>query len=596
MNVNVRDDNSTGSGDGSRLLPTFSDELHRLFHHIPTGYGRKGILVLLLMLLAGLLELLTIGAAVPVLTILAGGYVLKNTLIGSEMHRLGLPESSYMPVMAGVFCTVILAAAAVRILLTWYNQRYIFSLGHDLGVALYTTVLHRPYRFHVEHNTSEILSGVTKVQQAVHVVLLPLMQSLTSAVIAIGLITALLMVNTGIVLASAVFLGGMYAFVAAATRKTLARNGRTIAQAGTARFRTVQEGLGGIRDVIIDQAQPIYIRKFSDDGVRLRDAQSISALISACPRFIIEAFGIIVITALAFMLSQERGGLSAAIPTIGALALGAQRLLPLFQSIYAGISQVMGNRASLSDVLAMLEAPSRSSNTLAEQQILSFNNAIVIRNLAFQFSETGPLVLSGVDLHIPKGARLGIVGQTGSGKSTLMDLLMGLISPTFGAIEIDGVKLDERTVSAWQRNIAHVSQHIFLSDATIIENLAFGVPRAAIDEARARHAAVRACIADFINDLPGGYDTIVGERGIRLSGGQRQRIGIARALYKSATMLVMDEATSALDEATEAAVMDEIAQLQGLTMLIIAHRPSALRLCNAIYRMGDTQAPYQKGD
>jgi ATP-binding cassette subfamily B protein len=270
------------------------------------------------------------------------------------------------------------------------------------------------------------------------------------------------------------------------------------------------------------------------------------------------------------------------------LALGAQRLLPLMQQIYGNWSVVMGSKAELADVLALLDQPFAESTNLSGSAQLELKDSIRFDNVSFRYGLSGPWVISKFDLEIQKGARIGIIGSTGSGKSTAIDLLMGLLEPTQGQILLDGQKITHDDLRAWQKIVAHVPQSIFLTDNTIAENIAFGILPEQIDHERVRLAAKQARIAEFIESRPEGYKAIVGERGVRLSGGQRQRICIARALYKRASVLVFDEATSALDNETENAVMQAIEELSNdLTLVIIAHRLTTLKNCTQIVQLDE---------
>ena len=293
------------------------------------------------------------------------------------------------------------------------------------------------------------------------------------------------------------------------------------------------------------------------------------------------------IAAFVLVLSLRPGGVTAALPILGTLALGAQRLLPLMQQIYSNWSAVNGGKFALADVLTLLDQPLPEDVNQPEPEPLKLTDSICFDNVRFRYESNGPWVIDGIDLEIPTGARIGLIGSTGSGKSTAIDLLMGLLEPTQGRILVDGqsISLDYRR--AWQLTVAHVPQNIFLADATIAENIAFGIPSDEIDIERVRMAAEQARIAEFIEGRPEAYNSIVGERGVRLSGGQRQRICIARALYKQASVLIFDEATSALDDKTEQSVMQVIEDLsKDLTLIIIAHRLTTLKNCTQILELG----------
>jgi ATP-binding cassette subfamily B protein len=347
--------------------------------------------------------------------------------------------------------------------------------------------------------------------------------------------------------------------------------------------------LGGIRDVLIDGTQNTYCDIYRTADQSLRRAQANVNIVSSSPRFMIEALGMVLIAGLAFVMAQRSEGLSGAIPVLGALALGAQRLLPVLQQAYSSFSSIRGNQRNLEDVIDLLDQP-MPDQPVGVVQPIAFTQGIQINQLSFQYAEQSPWVLKGVNLSIEKGSRVGFIGSTGSGKSTLIDLVMSLLQPTQGTLEIDGQATTLANQRAWQAHLAHVPQSIFLADSSIAENIAFGVPRALIDMQRVQRAAQQAQIAQTIEGWEKGYETFVGERGVRLSGGQRQRIGIARALYKQANVIVFDEATSALDNETERAVMQAIDDLgDELTVLIVAHRLSTLKHCTKIVELKQGQ-------
>lgn len=301
----------------------------------------------------------------------------------------------------------------------------------------------------------------------------------------------------------------------------------------------------------------------------------------------------VLIAMLAYALSRQEGGIAAALPVLGALALGAQRLLPALQQSYSAWAYITGGTPALADTIELLDSPIKPELLQPQPDPLSFSDSITFDHVSFRYSKDGPWILDGLRMTIRKGARIGIVGSTGSGKSTALDLLMGLLTPASGTLEVDGKTITGELVRAWQRTIAHVPQSIFLSDSTLAENIAFGVPPDRIDMQRVKSAAARAHIAEFIESRPEGYKAMVGERGIRLSGGQRQRIGIARALYKQASVLIFDEATSALDNVTEQSVMEAIQGLdRDLTVIIVAHRLTTVRHCDGIFEMHDGQVAH----
>jgi ATP-binding cassette, subfamily B, bacterial PglK len=569
----------------------FVDLLFAVHRRLSPRRRKQLMLTLVLMLLGAVAELLTIGAVLPFLILMAEPQRLSEVPAAAALldGLAGILETSVVLAAAIFLVSTAVVAAVVRLLLAWFSQRFVYGLGHDLGVDIYSTMLRQPYSFHAERNTSEVIAGVEKVQSVIRGLLMPVMQGVTASFIALCIVGILFAIDPTAALAASISMGAVYVAVSLLARRVLRRNSLIMSRVHGQRVRQIQEGLGGIRDIIIDQSQALFESSFRSLDRTFRNAQATTEFLAATPRFIVEAAGIALITCLAFYLGKQEAGLAASIPTLGALALGAQRLLPLLQLVYLGWSQLNANRHVLGDVLGFLDVPiaeeAGSTSDTADSE--PFRGTVEFENVGFRYAR-GPQVLVGIDLSIARGARMGIIGATGSGKSTLVDLLMGLLNPTEGQILVDGQRLDAASRRHWQSQLAHVPQAIYLSDASVAANIAFGQADEDIDMARVRAAARQAAMDEFVSALPDGYATPVGERGIRLSGGQRQRIGIARALYKKAGVLIFDEATSALDDATEAAIVDTIFALQGdLTVIMIAHRLTTLARCDAIVRLGN---------
>lgn len=563
--------------------------LREMFSYISPKSRRQLIPVLMLMLAGALAELVSIGAILPFLALIATPQkALAPGAISSALESVGLDTPTKIVAAAAlVFALSAVLAGAVRLLLVWVSQRYVFGIAKELSIAVYSRTLYQPYSYHTGLNSSETLAAINKVVVITTGLLVPLMQAASASVIAIFILAGLLLIDTIVALSSGVGFAAIYMLVIVMTRTVMRHNGGVIAKAQGDRVQAASEGLGGIRDVLLDRSQPVFIARFEEVESRLRRAQAVNNFIGQAPRFIVEGLGVVMIAGLALALSFREGGLIAAIPLLGALALGAQRLVPLLQVIYSGWAQYLSNGKMLYDILDILRLPEAAQFAVQNDgEKLPFAREIVLENVDFSYPAVGRPALKNVNLTIPKGSRIGIIGKTGSGKSTLTDIIMGLLPPGEGRILIDGVEITDANRSAWQAKIAHVPQAIYLADATIAENIAFGVPQASVDIARVRRAAKQAELAEVIEGLPQGYDSFVGERGIRLSGGQRQRVGIARALYKQAEVLVFDEATSALDSETESAVMWSVDKLdRNLTIVLVAHRLSTLNRCDLILRM-----------
>jgi ABC-type multidrug transport system fused ATPase/permease subunit len=551
---------------------------------------RLFLATILLMLVGSVAELATIGAVLPFLAIVSDPSRVQDHAILIWMADLAGGRDGMLLALAGILVVVAVVAGLVRLALTWVNLKFVLLYGHDVGQQIFGRLIRQPYSHFVTRNSSDAIAAIEKLSTVIFGVLLPVMQGAAAALISVFIIVCLFLIDPISASAAGLSLGLTYLLVTLATRKILRRNSILLAKAASGRIRVLQEGLGGIRDILIDNSQPVFEKTFAVLDYKYRRAQVANNMVALSPRYLVETSVVILIAALTVYFVHRPGGLIAAIPVLGALAIGAQRLLPLVHLAYNGWTSFAGNEQLIIDVAGLLRMPVvQTTRDASAPSVQPFSRDIVMDSITFRYLE-GEEALRDVDFVITKGERIGFVGRTGSGKSTLIDLLMGLLPPTEGTIRVDGVRLDETNMTHWQAQIAHVPQSIYLSDGPITSNIAFGVPEGEIDIARVQAAARRADIDDFILAQPQGYATTVGERGMRLSGGQRQRIGIARALYKGASVLVLDEATSALDEQTEAGIMDSIYRLgDDITLLLIAHRVSTLSGCDRIVRLENGQ-------
>ena len=536
-------------------------------------------------------EILSIGAVLPFLAILTAPtrvfeHAAAQPII--QMFELTAPEQLLLP-LAIAFGAAALITGAMRLLLLWINTRLSFATGADLSINIYLRTLYQPYLVHCARNSSEVISGISgKANSVIQNIILPALMLISASVILIAVLVAILAVEPVMALMTFGGFGLLYIFIMRLTRKRLLIDSQCMARESVEVIKSLQEGLGGIRDVLIDSSQATYCQIYRQADLRLRRAQGSSTFISNSPRYGVEALGILCITVLAYTLSQQTDGIVKVIPVLGALALGAQRLLPALQQVYGSWVSIQSGQAVLQDTLSLLDQPLPDYADQPSSKPLPFEQSISLKRLAFRYNPQAPYVLKQVNLTIAKGSRVGFIGTTGCGKSTLLDIVMGLLPPTDGILEIDGQAITSGNQRAWQAHIAHVPQTIYLADSTVQENIAFGVPMDQIDHERVKQAAQQAQIADSIESWPKQYQTLVGERGVFLSGGQRQRIGIARALYKRADVIIFDEATSALDSETEQAVMQAIEGLsKDLTLLIIAHRVTTLKNCTQVVELSE---------
>jgi ABC-type multidrug transport system fused ATPase/permease subunit len=573
---------------------TTFNQIISLWAHLPLCRKKELFILILLMIVASFAEVLSIGAVLPFLGVLtAPEEVFTHNFAQPIIKILQIHSAKDLLLpFTLIFIIAAIFAGIARIALLWMQTRLSMSIGADFSVKVYEHTLYQPYILHVSRNSSEILAGARKAEGLVPYIIQPVLQIISSVVILFAVVITLLAIQP--VISVAAFLGFVliYVIVVYITKRRILDNSLVIALQQGRVTKAIQEGLGGIRDVLIDRTQSVYAKLYKSAFIPMQMALASNQVVGAIPRFGVEALGMVLIAALAYLLlttSGEAGGERNAIPVLGALALGAQRLLPVLQQIYFSYITIKGNQASTQDALDLLDQPVPEYAHTPPAIPITFQSSIKLKDLGFRYSQEGPWVLRSINLEILKGSRVGFIGVTGSGKSTVLDLLMALLTPTEGALIIDNTVITPLNTSAWHAHISHVPQSIFLADASIVQNIAFGVSPEQIDMNRVKKAAEQAQIANTIEGWHDSYDTMVGERGVRLSGGQRQRIGIARALYRQASVIILDEATSALDNETEDAVMQAVDSLnRELTILIIAHRLTTLKSCDYIVAVSKT--------
>ncbi len=564
--------------------------LRRLWHHISSRRRKQFALLVVLMLLTSFTEVLSIGAVLPFIGVITApesifGMTAAQPLI--QALKLTDPTQLLFPITVA-FALAVLIAGAMRLTLLWTSARISLAVGADLSIKVYRRTLYQPYAIHCTRNSSEIINSITNKTGSATAAITSTITIVSSGVVLTSILTALLSVDTATALVAFGGIGLIYALIIRITRYRLLINSKISARESTILIKVLQEGLGGIRDVLIDGSQATYCQIYRNADLPLRRVDASNLFISGSPRYAMEALGMILISVLAYSLASQADGITKALPILGALALGAQRLLPVLQQAYGAWSSIQSGQSSLQDVLKLLDQPLPDYADQPTAQPLPFKHNISLKQLDFRYSPQTPYVVKHINLSIAKGSRIGFIGATGSGKSTLLDIIMSLLQPTGGKLEVDGQTVTPSNQRAWQSHIAHVPQAIFLSDSSIEENIAFGAPKEQIDHERVRQVAQQAQIAETIESWDKQYQTFVGERGIRLSGGQRQRIGIARALYKQADVIIFDEATSSLDNETEQVIMQTIEELsKDLTLLIIAHRLTTLINCSQIVELGE---------
>ena len=565
----------------------------KLFDLLDARARKRFVLLALIMVAVSLSELIGISSVLMLLGVLADpGRLDDVAAFARARSALGLDDAfAFQVALAGATAAVVALGLVVKAGGIYAITRYSQSCGAEISIRLLDAYLRFPYDWFLGRNTADIANNVlNETDRAVAQVLEPALRLLGAVMLALTLVGFLLTVDPVLALAAAATVGGLYTAIFVLLRPHLTRLGQQTLEANRARYRIASEASGGLKELKLLGLEGSYGQRFSVPARHRARAQATSKAMGELPRYALEAvvFTAMIGMVLAVMLRND-GDLAGAIPVIGTFAFAALRLMPVLQMIYQTFAQIRGGRPSLD----ALHADYRDAMTrLAQQPVpapatarLPLHDTLELDDLRYSYPTADRPALRGVSLTLPAQSTIGLVGGTGAGKTTLVDLMLGLLRPDAGGIRVDGRTLDRDTLRAWQQNIGYVPQVIYLTDSTVAENIAFGLPRDRIDMAAVERAARIAALHDFVMaELPRGYDTFVGERGVRLSGGQRQRIGIARALYHDPALLIMDEATSALDTLTEKQVMDAVQRIrEDKTVVMIAHRLSTVRNCDRIY-------------
>ncbi len=547
------------------------------------------IQLLILMLMGGIAEFISLGAIVPFLAILIDTQqALDIPFVVFVLDVINInPSDDIYKQITILFIFVIIISNIIRFLLLTTIMKFNFSLGHDLGIKIYRNSLNTPYAECVLRNSSEIVGGINKLEHLTWIVL-SIINAMSGVIMIFFIFITILLISP--VFASTLFLSlfAVYSIFFLISKNKLKKSSFIIGENSNKRVQLIQEGLGSIRDILLNHNQLVFLNQFKEIDLEMRNAQISNSIIGASPRFIIEAFAMVAIVLIAyFSISNNNTSTAYIVSTLGALTLGLQRLVPLAQHVYSGWTQFSGNKNILNDVMKLAKS-SKLGEMDKTVKSISFNRAIEFKNVSFFYNNNESLVVDNVNFLIKKGTMVGLIGATGSGKTTIVDLLSTLLNPTNGEILVDNSPLNDNFYFKWKEKITYVSQHIYLLDASFAQNIAFGLSNNEIDLNIVKSVADQAQISKFIENNNNGYQTIIGENGVFLSGGQKQRIGIARALYKNSQILIFDEATSALDSETEENIILSIKNFKkDITIIIISHRATTMKYCDSIYKITD---------
>jgi ABC-type multidrug transport system fused ATPase/permease subunit len=551
--------------------------------------------LIVLQLLSVFMALSTVGgiaAIVPFFAVLADPNSIQgNTVLRALYQHLHFAGTGpFVIALGGAFIALVLLANAVNLFGTLAINRFALQLGDTFFVRLFGQYLRRDFGFHLRSNSSALASKLLHESGRVSTGILRQGLMLVANIVTVVFIMAsILLLNPLVAVGAAIVLGAGYGAVYAITQGLLLRGGRAQSRYQTQRTQLISESLGAIREVIILDVRDFFVQRFAAWCRSFSRVESGTLAIATAPKNILECAVVLCLVGGALYLRSGSNGVGPWLGQLSFIGLAAYRLLPALQQAFTAMVSIRSNQVVFETLANELERTPDHPSTpalLNRPWTHGPQREIRLQDVSFRYTANRPPALSGFSLRIPAGSAVGFVGANGSGKTTLVDVLAGLLSPTQGHVEVDGVVLDQASRSAWQSIIAYVPQQVFLLDATVAENIALGIPPERIDRERLRLAIERSHLTECIASLPKGHDEVLGERGCRLSGGQRQLLGIARALYRESSVLILDEATSALDHAAEDEIVATLDALRtGRTLLLISHRLSALRHCDIVHEL-----------
>ena len=564
----------------------------KLFYLLsPDERKSAGLLIFMIMIMA-LLDLIGIASILPFVTVLTNSSLIETNVILNEMYQVskifGVENSQQFLFALGVLVFVLLIISlSFKVLTTYAQVRFVAMREYSIGKRLLEGYLYQPYSWFLSQHSASLGKNIlSQVAQVIVYGMNPFIELISKSFVTIALITLLIIVDSKLAIIVGTSLAGCYVVLFYLVRTYVARIGKKSLENNELRFKAINHAFGATKEIKLGGLEQKYIKLFLNPSLIFAKAQASSQVISQLPRFILEAIAFGGMLLLILVVMTKSGSFNSSLPIISLYAFTGYRLIPAFQQIYAAFTQLSFVGPSLDKLYNDIKNL-KSSNKKQDHGILSFNKTIAVKNIYYDYPDSSLTALKNITLTIPKNSVIGIIGQTGSGKTTLIDIILGLLEPQKGTLEIDGREITKQNLRSWQRSIGYVPQYIYLSDETIAANIAMGVEIEDIDFELVKRVSKIANLHDFIiNELPKQYHTTIGERGVRLSGGQRQRIGIARALYHNPQVLVLDEATSALDNQTEKAVMDAVNNLsKDITIVLIAHRLNTVKNCHIVFKL-----------
>jgi len=564
--------------------------LQNLFYHINKSRKIQLLILLITTFLASAVEMLSVASVVPFVKVATSDSSFFEQFSIFKFITINNKEEAIL--ITGVtFSVLILVNSLLRCTLIYITARLSNIITAELSVKIYRASLFDSYSNHINKKTSNIISAVTQKVYQILLTISSLITFVSSAFILIALISILIWINPKVMLFFTTFFSIVYFAIVLIGKKKLKNNSKIINEEQNKIIFNLQNGLGAFRDITLDKTQEYYISIFAEANFNKARRESVNSIIQNSPRYILEGLGIVLVVVLIIFFNyflDNSNKIIEVFPILAAIAIGAQKILPLINNLYLNFSIFKGNVYQIHEVIDVLNKYKEKEKIklLVKEKKINFKNLISFNKVDFYYENKKEYILENVNLEIKKGSKVGIIGKSGEGKSTFLDLLMGLLVPSRGTVCIDGINLSAETLSSWQSKISHVPQKLFVSDSSFLENIALGQPTKDIDLKKVELVSKKAQLHEFIKSLKGGYNEQIGERGIKLSGGQIQRVGLARSLYKNSEIIIFDEATNSLDAETESLILKELYSLdKNLTIIIVAHRLNTVSQCDVIFEV-----------
>ena len=564
--------------------------LKKLADHIHPKRKKQFLILLIITIFAGIIEIVSIYSIIPFISIVTNENYLFNDTYLSKFININNKNEAVL-IFGIVFSLFYIFNSILRIFIIYITERLSKITTAELSINIYKSILYDSYEKHILRNPNSIISAVTQKVYEISTVLSGIINIISGTFFLLCIISVLIAINPQVMIISMIFFTTLYFIITLSTKKKIYESSEAINSSQNNIVKNLQNGLGAIRDIILDKTQNFYMKLFKKESFLLAKKSALVEFIQNSPRHIFEALGLSLFVILLIYWNETKTNEEFLLifPTLAALAIGAQRILPLLNVLYANATYIKSNYYQINEVQNILSQYSafEKKNMEMIQKNINFENLISFKNVSYSY-DGKKNILEDINFEIKKGLKVGIIGKTGEGKSTFLDLLMGLLEPQKGSIYIDDNELSKITHNSWQSKISHVPQKIFLSNNSFMENIAFGKEKEKIDIEEVKLAAKKSQIHEFIMQSEGEYNKSVGEQGIKLSGGQIQRIGLARALYKKVELIIFDEATNSLDEHTEQLVMKELNNIdKNITLIIVTHRLNTLKDCDLIFEIKD---------